>query len=270
HVEEGGHPDLRLGRVNERDRSLAGASVIGIVIVSHSQPLAEAVVELARGMGESSVPMIAAGGVDDPDNPIGTDAMKVMAAIEELSDSDGILVLMDLGSAVLSAETALDFLDKGLRAKVRLSSAPLVEAAVATAAVAGAGADLEAVVAEATRALDAKRAHLGDVEAESDESPPVVDEPGDVHEIEIDVTPEHGLHARPAVRFVKTAGGFDADVQATNLTTGKGPVNAASMVAVATLGAARGHRLRVTATGPDAAAALAALTELAATGFGDG
>ncbi|MPZ54164.1 MAG: HPr family phosphocarrier protein [Acidimicrobiia bacterium] len=245
--------------------------MIGIVIVSHSQPLAEAVVELARGMGESTVPIIAAGGVDDPDNPIGTDPTRVMAAIEELAENEGILVLMDLGSAVLSAETAVDLLDDALNEKVHLSAAPLVEAAVAAAAVAGAGGDLDAVIAEAKRALDGKKEQL-----EAAAGPHAYDDGGTDEksqdadaEIEIEITPEHGLHARPAVRFVKTAGSFEADIQATNLTNGKGPAKAASMVAVTTLGAAKGHRLRLTATGPDAKAALAALEELAATGFGD-
>jgi dihydroxyacetone kinase phosphotransfer subunit len=114
--------------------------VIGIVVVSHSAALAEGVVALARGMAGDDVPIEAAGGIDEP-GALGTDAVKVMAAIEA-AGGDGVLVLMDLGSAVLSAETALDFLDDDTRARVLLCEAPLVEGAVAAAAAARAGASL--------------------------------------------------------------------------------------------------------------------------------
>jgi phosphocarrier protein FPr len=83
--------------------------MLGIVIVSHSAKLAEGVEELARQMTQGQVPLVAAGGIDDPDNPIGTDAMRIYAAIEQVYSDDGVLVLMDMGSALLSAEMALEF-----------------------------------------------------------------------------------------------------------------------------------------------------------------
>ncbi len=87
--------------------------VIGIVIVSHSHGIAEGVAELAREMGGPDVRLETAGGLDMPDHPIGTDAVLVMQAIERAWSDDGVLVLMDLGSAVLSAEMALDLLAAG-------------------------------------------------------------------------------------------------------------------------------------------------------------
>ena len=119
--------------------------MVGLVIVSHSARLAEGVVELAREMGGDEVPIEAAGGLDDPEGAIGTDAMRVLAAIQRggRGADDGALVLMDLGSAVLSAETALDFLAGGQRGRVLLCEAPLVEGAVAAAAAARAGAPLD-------------------------------------------------------------------------------------------------------------------------------
>ena len=81
--------------------------MIGIVVVSHSAKLAEGVCELAGQMAQGQVRLAAAGGSDDPQNPIGTDAFRVQHAIESVYSEDGVLVLMDLGSAVLSAETAL-------------------------------------------------------------------------------------------------------------------------------------------------------------------
>jgi phosphocarrier protein FPr len=107
--------------------------MIGIVLVSHSAKLAQGVRELARQMVQGQVPLAVAAGIDDPDNPIGTDAVKVHAAIESVFSEDGVLVLMDLGSAILSAETALEFLSPEQRAHVYLCEAPLVEGALAAA-----------------------------------------------------------------------------------------------------------------------------------------
>lgn len=85
--------------------------MVNPVIVSHSSRLGEGVGELARQMLMSDNCKIAiAAGIDDPQNPIGTDAVKVMEAIESVADADHVLVMMDMGSALLSAETALELL----------------------------------------------------------------------------------------------------------------------------------------------------------------
>ena len=105
------------------------------------------------------MPIEAAGGIDEP-GELGTDAVRVMEAIARAGTGE-TLVLMDLGSAVLSAETALDLLDDDARAGVLLCEAPLVEGAVAAAAAARAGASLAEVAAEARNGLAGKVAHLG-------------------------------------------------------------------------------------------------------------
>ena len=87
--------------------------MVGIVIVSHSFRIAEGVAELAREMGGPDIGSRPRAGSTLPDHPIGTDAVLVMQAIERAWSDDGVLVLMDLGSAVLSAEMALDLLDRG-------------------------------------------------------------------------------------------------------------------------------------------------------------
>ncbi|MFD7156418.1 HPr family phosphocarrier protein [Kribbella sp. NPDC059898] len=89
------------------------------------------------------------------------------------------------------------------------------------------------------------------------------------HTVEVVVGNEHGLHARPAARLVGLVNGFDAVVTLTDLDTGKGPVDAGSLSMVATLNARQGHRLRVGASGTQAAEVLAAVEELAADNFGD-
>ena len=81
--------------------------------------------------------LVAAGGTDD--GRIGTSFDLVSAGIGEADSGDGVVVLCDLGSAILTAETALDFLDDDVRARVRIVDAPLVEGGVAAAVAAEAG-----------------------------------------------------------------------------------------------------------------------------------
>ncbi len=132
---------------------------VGVVVVSHSRALADAAVELARQMlpGRELAIAVAAG---MPDGSLGTDATAVSEAIGEVDSGDGVVVLMDLGSAVLSAEMALEFLDDDLRERVTLSPAPLVEGLVGAVVVAAGGATRAQVAAEAARGLAPKEAQL--------------------------------------------------------------------------------------------------------------
>jgi dihydroxyacetone kinase phosphotransfer subunit len=126
---------------------------VGFVLVSHSARLAEGVRELAEQVAQGNVPVVAVGGAED--GSLGTNALAIAQAIESLSMEEGvegILVLMDLGSAVLSAETALEQLDEVLRDRVRMADAPFVEGAVAAAVEASLGSGLEAVLATAEAA----------------------------------------------------------------------------------------------------------------------
>jgi dihydroxyacetone kinase phosphotransfer subunit len=126
---------------------------VGFVLVSHSARLAEGVRELAEQVAQGNVLVMAVGGAED--GSLGTNALAIAKAIESLSMEegvDGVLVLMDLGSAVLSAETALEQLDEGLRDRVRMADAPFVEGAVAAAVEASLGSGLEAVLATAEAA----------------------------------------------------------------------------------------------------------------------
>jgi phosphocarrier protein FPr len=249
--------------------------VVGIVIVSHSASLAASVIELARAMAGPDVALEAAGGLDLPDRPLGTDAALVAAAIERAWSEDGVLVLMDLGSAVLSAEMARDLLDEERRGKVLLCEAPVVEGAVAAAVSARLGASLEEVAAEARRGLAGKAAHLGAGAKGASGGPAVRDGavegagPDGAVELRLRVDNPLGLHARPAARLVQAVSRFDADVRVENLTAARGPVSARSLTAVATLGVRRGDEVLVRASGADAARALAAVRELAAANFGD-
>ena len=246
--------------------------MIGIVIVSHSARLAEGIVELARTMGGADVQIRAAGGLDMPGQPLGTDPLLILHAIEEVFSDEGVLVLMDLGSAILSAEMAVEMLPDGKREKVLLCAAPIVEGAVVAVVQARMGSSLQQVAAEARGALAAKQIQFNPSEPKAQPVPPDKGEflAGESTAVIIKVRNALGLHARPAARLVKTAGQYtQAEISVKNLTTGKGPVSARSINAVTTLGVLQGHELRVSAAGPDAAAALKAIQRLADENFGD-
>lgn len=113
--------------------------MVGIVIVSHSKQLAEGVRELAQQMVQGKVPLAVAGGIEDQENPLGTDPIQVQQAIASVYSDDGVIVLMDLGSALISAISALEFLPQEQRHNVRLCEAPLVEGAIASAVASASG-----------------------------------------------------------------------------------------------------------------------------------
>jgi phosphoenolpyruvate---glycerone phosphotransferase subunit DhaM len=120
------------------------------VIVSHSPKVAEGVVELAEQMAEE-VRVLAAGGTDDGE--IGTSATRIADAISAADAGDGVLVLVDLGSAVISTRMAIDeLLPDELRGRVRISEGPVVEGAVIGAVQASTGSSLEEVATAAARA----------------------------------------------------------------------------------------------------------------------
>ena len=122
--------------------------MVGIVVVSHSQKLAEAVVELAH-MVAKDADICAAGGMDD--GGLGTSYNKIEAAIEEVMSDDGVIVLMDMGSSVMTTELVLEDLEDD---RVQMVDCPVVEGAVAAAVLAAGGLPVDMVVAAAKEAGD--------------------------------------------------------------------------------------------------------------------
>lgn len=241
--------------------------MVGLVLVSHSMQLAQGLRDLIAQMSQGQVPVAIAAGVDDPQNPLGTDAMRVLEAIQALYSEDGVLVLTDLGSALLSAETAIEFLPPEQQPHICLSQAPLVEGALAAAVQAAAGQNLEAVEAEARQGMAGKIAHLANAaEGAAPATPAPEALPGKT--ITLTIHNRYGLHARPAARFVRLANRFRSDITVRNLMRELPPVNAKSINHLATLGVRQGGQIVVSASGPDANAALQALTRLVETDFG--
>jgi PTS hybrid protein len=129
--------------------------MVGLVVVSHSARIAEGIVELAGQMA-GDVRIEAAGGTDD--GGLGTDAGLIAEAIEAADSGAGVLVLVDLGSAVLSASMAIDELvTDDVRARTRIAEAPVVEGAVVAAIQASTGSDLDAVEAAAVEAATMRK-----------------------------------------------------------------------------------------------------------------
>lgn len=123
--------------------------MVGIVIVSHSWKIAEGVKDLAQEMAQDFKGLYAAGGLED--GTIGTDAMRIMEACQNANDGDGVVILADIGSGIMSAETAVDFIDGEF--PVQIADAPIVEGAIVAAVEASIGSSFERVIeaAEETR-----------------------------------------------------------------------------------------------------------------------
>lgn len=221
---------------------------VGIVFVSHSAKIADGLVDLARQMAPD-VALVAAGGTDG--GGIGTSFDLVSGAVAEAESGDGVVVLCDLGSAILTAETALDFLDDDERSRVELVDAPLVEGGVAAAVAAQTGEDRHGVVAAARTAFERGTGSLA-------EGPPA---PTGYSRV-VTVVNRDGLHARPAADFVKLAGTFDSRVTV----NGK---DAKSLLAIMALGLVRGRDAEIATDDPDGKPAVDALADLVASGFGE-
>lgn len=228
---------------------------VRLVVVSHSGKIAEGAVELAAQMAPD-VLILPAGGTDD--GRIGTSLEKIMAALEQAGNgvdgadgADGIVVLTDLGSAVMTAEAAVEFAADP--ASVLLADAPLVEGLVAAAVAAQAGADARAVK-EAAEAVyrppaapeAAARGHQGPPDATAD----------------FEIVNQAGMHARPAAKIAGGLSGMDVDVTING-------ADGTSMTELMMLGAPKGTVLHVQASGPDAAKAMRYLGGLVESGFGE-
>jgi PTS hybrid protein len=126
---------------------------VGIVLVSHSAELAAGAAHLAAQVSGGTVIIIAAGGTDDGD--LGTSAAKVEDGLRRADQGAGVVVLPDLGSAVLTVKAVLE--DHGGDAAVLLADAPFVEGAVAATVTAAAGGDVKTVAAAAEEARHVRK-----------------------------------------------------------------------------------------------------------------
>ena len=243
---------------------------VGIVAVSHSKPLAEAARDLALQMisGEQPPIAVAAGTAD---GGFGTDAVAVSEAIAEVENGDGTVVLVDLGSAILSAEMALEFLPDP-DARVEIVAAPFVEGLLAAVVRAATGGSVDEVAVEARGALLGKQEQLGQlpesagadrtrevhIDLTAELHAPKAAQPAEKIELAsstVTLINPAGLHARPAAQLAELAGelntatDFAFTVAAKHKKTGDERIaNLLSPLAVAALGTRAGDSVTVAAT----------------------
>lgn len=229
----------------------AGARV-GVVFVSHSEKIADGLVDLARQMAPTAL-LVAAGGTDE--GGIGTSFDKVSSGMAAADTGAGVVVLCDLGSAILTAETARDFLVDADRERAVIVDAPLVEGGVAAAVAAESGEDLAAVVAAAQ---SANAAHVP-VQAPAG---PVSSAVPAGYTRTVTLINADGLHARPAADFVKLATTFPVRVTV----NGK---DAKSLLGIMALGLTRGTAVEINTLDDEGKGAVDALAALIESGFGE-
>ncbi|MBB6405890.1 dihydroxyacetone kinase phosphoryl donor subunit DhaM [Arthrobacter sp. AZCC_0090] len=228
---------------------------VGLVVVSHSRKIAEGAVELAAQMAPD-VKFYPVGGTDD--GRVGTDLEKTIAAFEAglaEASGDGLVVLTDLGSAVMTAESALEFCSEPDR--VLLADAPLVEGLVA-AAVATQGGALAATVKAAAESVrfgpQPTLNAAGPVQSQGR------GEPAESEEFEL-INPM-GMHARPAAKIAGGLAGLDVEATVNG-------VDGTSIMELMSLAVGQGGKLRVEAWGKDASKAVNYVRRLVEQGFGE-
>jgi PTS hybrid protein len=228
---------------------------VSIVVVSHSEKIADGAVELAAQMAPDVV-LLAAGGTMD--GRIGTSLEKVLAALDKVGGGNGAVILTDLGSAVMTAESALEFAEGD--AEMVLADAPLVEGLVAAAVAAQGGGDVQAVK-RAAEAVRGPERQAGSTAVQAVEEGPVTGSGPDFTG-DFELVNQAGMHARPAAKIAGGLSSLDAQVQVNG-------VDGASMTALMTLAAGKGSVLHVEAWGADAERAVNYVGGLVQAGFGE-
>ena len=228
---------------------------VNIVVVSHSEKIADGAAELAAQMAPD-VLVLTAGGTAD--GRIGTSLEKVLAALDHAAGGDGTVILTDLGSAVMTAESALEFAEDP--AGVLLADAPLVEGLVAASVAAQGGADVQAV----KRAAEAVRgpSQNSGPPPQREVSEGSVTGQGPDFTGDFELINQAGMHARPAAKIAGGLSALDAEVTVNG-------VDGASMTALMTLAAGKGSVLHVEARGVDAERAVNYVGGLVQAGFGE-
>ncbi len=117
--------------------------MVGILVVSHSNKIAEGIEELIKELVPRRIPLISIGG--DTYGAIGTDIEEIIEAVEELYNDNGVIIIGDVGSSLMNAKMALEILELEGYDRVAVSSAPLVEGAMVAAIESNLGKDLKTI-----------------------------------------------------------------------------------------------------------------------------
>lgn len=235
---------------------------VALVLVSHSRALAEGAAQVAGQMAPGVLIVPAGGG---PDGVLGTSFPLVEAAVlAATGDGRDAVVLADIGSAALTAESVVELAAPDVAGRVHIVDAPFVEGAVAAAVTAHGRAPVDEVLASALAAaatFGPRGQAVDDVPAAGPSEPAVDPATGEVRASAVLRNPL-GLHARPAALMVRMLAHHDARVRVNG-------VNAASVLDLMRLGAQQGDVLTFVAEGPDAAVAVQRLVADVEAGFGE-
>lgn len=235
---------------------------VAIVLVSHSAAVARGLAELAAQMAPD-VTLVPAGGLAD--GGLGSTFDDVVAALRKAAETaDAVVVLADLGSSVLTVESALE-VDEQLAASVTHAPGPFVEGAVAAAVAAHGGADADGVVAAVRDAgLTFAAAAGAPSSGTGGDDDGLAAGAGDADTVTTTAVLRNplGLHARPAALVSRKVAELGATVQVDG-------VDASSVLQLMALGATQGRELTITVRGPGAAAAAEVLAEMIGSGFGE-
>ena len=242
---------------------------VAIVAVSHSADLAAGVAELAAQMA----PQVTIIGTGGSDGGLGTSFDAITDALQCADSAAGIVVLYDLGSARLTSESAIEFLDPQLAGRIDIVDAPLVEGAIAAAVAAESGAGRAAVAAAARSAAgvgEAEGGGAGPTEAEQAGAAGAAAAAQPMEPVltrSVRLRNKLGLHARPVAELIRQVAGLDAQVRIGR--SGRPATDLRSVLGVVSLALRGGETAELLASGPDASAALDRVEGLIETGFGE-
>lgn len=228
---------------------------VGIVLVSHSEKIVEGTIELAKQMA-ADVLITGAGGTDD--GRIGTSFNKVMAAITEADTGEGVIVLTDLGSAVLTTESVLEFLDDDQRNRVRMVNDSFIKGAIAASTTAQGGGDLDACERAAMMSLHPAAEPPFEQTAERRSVEP---SEGDITAV-FTIPNPMGLHARPAARLAELVNKSASRAWVNGM-------NAGSALSLMTMQLKQGDAFEFRANGDDAQALIDQVQDLIDHNFGE-
>ncbi|MDO5033642.1 MAG: phosphoenolpyruvate--protein phosphotransferase [Eubacteriales bacterium] len=261
--------------------------MVGIVLVSHSYALAEGAKELSLTMAGPEVKIAAAGGLDMDDHSIGTDPMRILEAIQEVYSEEGVLIFVDMGSALLSSELAWQFLEEDQQKHVLISDAPFIEGAITAAVQARLNSSLPEILAELKSSLQPKQEQL---KTSSAAAPSTLDQADSTNEatdrdevsnwaeddlpglkLRLQLKNAAGLHARPAAKIAGLAAAYpDLEIWLRKIPSDRAPAKGSSLNSLTLLGLRRDDLMEFSFFGPGAEEAKVAMRDLAAEGFGDG
>ncbi len=269
--------------------------MVGLVLVSHSQEVADALVSLVKRVSSDTIPIAGVMGGGSLQEETTPGAKDIIEAVRSVHSIEGVLILADSGATLRQTETVLHTLPDEMRSHIRCCAAPLVEGAIAAGQQICLGHDLETVYWQTDQAFQIKLLQRFDKDTTADEQVlPHDAEEEDVSTSEIEVetgleiivtihTP-HGIHIRPAARFVQTAASFEADIfvrklsqqpassdeskEKYNWVEGEA-VQATSLINLMSLEIVCGDRIAITAKGTEASQALDALRQLVEEDFGE-